>query len=707
MLFDTYTRPNKVTEVKNEDYHLRMAKALLNTLNTAQHREKSIRSMVNWCFYKGNQWIFDDDLESFFMDDTGADRMRIKMVQNIVKPIVEYHRGNVIRMDFTTKIKSAGKQAINRRETELGKLITMSEVAQQYPFVKEEINKRFPVGKDQQETERIFYSKYSDKYEETMNLFCDCISDEIKIEDIKNDLAIHFALDGMGIVKRDIINSKIKYSVISPVRHFFDSNAKKPDLSDAQFMGDWDYYSPMTLFESYQHLDLETKLAIEDASINNYRPGLHGYYNLANNGMSLPVYKVYWVDGEYQTYACVKDRFGYNLFTRINDGTEGGYTDKDIIEPFNDYYKKLLGTSKKKKIWVDNLRYAHIIPSEFLSNQNRPGKNNDIVLESGLYPYSDINAYGEQNITHVYKCMTWSYDKETGEVLSPVDSVIDPQRLINRVMSVTEGQINSARNSGYFYDIDASIEEDEMELQRKMNMGHPIGMKGKGNLQNSVVSYNNNIASSAPILMNVAKGIKEIADGIVGGGSALYGGGGAYRATGSVYEMQVNQGTLMQEPVYSAINRLLLQVKNDIVTIGKLVYIENERELVAKVGDEGYRVISLSKDYTNEDFRAVVERTAPKEQIIAETNQLLFTLLGNGVLDEKRFSLLFNNATMDKIASAIREYVLEKEIIVARRAELEEANKKINIAENQVTREAASMADDKELMLQLADKLKK
>jgi hypothetical protein len=707
MIFDTYIRPNKVTEIKNEDYHLRMAKALLNTLNTAQHRDMCIKSMVNWCFYKGNQWIFDDDLESFFMDDTGADRMRIKLVQNIVRPIVEYHRGNVIRMDFTTKVKSIGKQAISRRDTELGKLITMTEYSKKYPLFSEEINNRYPIGSSEGETEKIFYSKYSDKYEENMNLFCECISDEIELENIKNDLAIHFALDGIGVVKRDIVNAKIKYNVVSPMRFFFDSNAKKPDLSDAQFMGDWDFYSPMTLFESYQHLDLETKLAIEDASINNYRPGLHGYANYANNGMSLPVYKVYWVDGEYQTYACVSDKYGYPLFARINDGTEGGYTDKDIIEPFNDYYKKLLGTSKKKKIWVDNLRYAHIIPHEFLSGRNKPANNNDVVLEHGVYPYSDINAYGEQNITHVYKCMTWSYDKETGEVLSPVDSVIDPQRLINRVMSVTEGQINSARNSGYFYDVDASLEEDEMELQRKMNMGHPIGMKGKGNLQNSVVAYNNNIAASAPILMNVAKGIKEIADGIVGGGSALYGGGGAYRATGSVYEMQVNQGTLMQEPVYSAINRLLLQIKNDIVTIGKLVYIENERELVAKVGDEGYRIISLSKEYTNEDFRAVVERTAPKEQIIAEANQLLFTLLANQVIDEKRFALLFNNATMERIASAIREVVMEKEMIVARQTQTKNANDQIAVAERQVSREAASMEDDKNLMLALTEQLKK
>ena len=46
-------RPNRLEETKNENYHLRYARWVLNGLNHPLHTEWIRKCIVNWSFYKG------------------------------------------------------------------------------------------------------------------------------------------------------------------------------------------------------------------------------------------------------------------------------------------------------------------------------------------------------------------------------------------------------------------------------------------------------------------------------------------------------------------------------------------------------------------------------------------------------------------------------------------------------------------------------
>jgi len=64
-------RPNKLTSKKDKHYHREYAKFCLSSMSNYIYRRFINRCLINWSFYKGQdgQWIFDEDIEAFFLDE--------------------------------------------------------------------------------------------------------------------------------------------------------------------------------------------------------------------------------------------------------------------------------------------------------------------------------------------------------------------------------------------------------------------------------------------------------------------------------------------------------------------------------------------------------------------------------------------------------------------------------------------------------------
>jgi hypothetical protein len=97
------------------------------------------RCLINWSFYKGQdgQWIFDEDIEAFFLDESGDVRNRLKWTKNVIKPMVQQYVGNAIRLSYDAKAKCISDFVINKREEELGRLKSLQKVADALPFFKD------------------------------------------------------------------------------------------------------------------------------------------------------------------------------------------------------------------------------------------------------------------------------------------------------------------------------------------------------------------------------------------------------------------------------------------------------------------------------------------------------------------------------------------------------------------------------------------
>lgn len=669
-------RPSVLDKNKDDQYHLKFARYCVGQANNSFQNDFIDKLDRNKRFYKGEQWQGDEDLEGFFKDDTGQERNRIKMTLNQIRPMVEQFRGNAIRMGISFRVKSISPQAINRREEKLAESLFYSKIANEpgNPFA-EQLKKEKAIGDSEAETTAIFDNLYQDAVVRKMNYLLKFISDRNKMDEKKVSLAENLALGGIGILKNYEYSGHQEFKVVQAENFFFDRAAKEYDLTDSDFMGEVLYLSSSEIFEMYPDLTEDQKQAVENyakhfkqSNVDSFGTGTSGQKALqyASSG-KIPIFVTHWRDGEYYEYGYVKDEYGYNYLAKINYTYEGEqsprYTDKDLIKDDSERSKRILKGKLKRRLFVDTLRTCHFIPSEIMASSSSMSSDKiaDIVLEYGLAPYQETETLDSNSVHFPYKCYCWGY--VDGEVLSPIDDAINPQRFINRILSVAENQINNAGGSGFAYDKSAvDPNGGESEIMRNINQSKPVGFNAKGRgIQNIVTHYDNSIKQGTMVMFNIIEATKAYMQDVTGVNEALKG-----ESTGSdqlvgVTQLMIQRGSLMQEPFYNAIANILGQAHQAMATVGKRIYADNERNLAIATGDEGLQIIKITKEMKLEDFRCFVKRENSDEMLVNAGNQMLLQFLQLGIIDQKRFANLFGRSTPDEIATAVRENAKEKE----------------------------------------------
>lgn len=651
-------RPNRLTAKKDKVYHRDYAKWCLSAMSNFLYRKYINKCLVNWSFYKGgdNQWIFDEDIEAFFLDESGDVRNRLKWTKNVIKPMVQQYVGNAIRLSYDAKAKCISDYVINKREEDKKKLVALQNVAETWPFFKDIIKDHFPIQDTEFETAEYFDNTFVQDYEATINNLISFIAEEVNIDELKVQITRNLALSGLGIYKGYEANDNYVAEATNPLFFGWDMSARKPDLSDAEYMYEWYYMDVPSLFERYPSLTPDDRAAIENYSINKnnqIHKIINGIYTQAAG--KIPVYETYWKDVEKREYGWVMDEYGYPFYTMVND-PESKYTDKDLIEPATDKHKEEMGKKKKHTIFVDVLRYCIFIPQREIGSLE-----GDIVLEFGLAPYQERNLYDPSNVKFPYKCYTWVYDR--GEILTPLDDVIDPQRFLNRTLSVVESHLSSMRGTGTVISKSAVDDRDgEADINRNINASKPIFVDTDrvGSVQNAIGTYGTNIGAGTLQMFQVIQQVQQSIQDVTGVNEAMTGTQGGSDMLVGVIEAQIQRGSLVQEPFYWALTSILKQAYEHMATVGKAVYYDNPRRLAMMVGDKGFKDLTITEDNLMQDYRVFINRSESKEQGITNGNQLLFTLLQAGLIDQEIFANLFNRANPDLIADALRQHAKDK-----------------------------------------------
>ena len=659
MFSNNRLRPNKLQGKKDKKYHSDYAKFCLSTMDNYIYRRYVNKCLVNWYFFKGGdgQWIFDEDIESFFLDESGDVRNRLKWTKNVIKPMVQQYVGNAIRMDYSAKANCISDFVINRREEELNKLKNAEQLAQEFPELEGAVRDEYPIGDTPLETEEIFNNAFVGEYEETLNNLLNFVAEDIDLESIKVNITRNLSICGLGIYKGYEANEVYKGESINPLFFGWDMSSVKPDLSDSEYMFEWYYMDSPSILERYQNLSKKEREAIENYSRNESQNSVHKIVNNVYTipGSKIPVYEVYWKDIEKREYGWVEDSFGYPYYTMIND-PESEYTDKDLIKPPTDSHQERMGDKKKETIYVDVMRFCIIIPQEEIGNGS-----GDIILDYGMMPYQEKELYDPANVKFPYKCYTWVYDR--GEILTPLDDVIDPQRFLNRTISVVESQMSNMRGSGTVISKSAVDDRDaESDVVRNINSSKPIFVDTDrvGSVQNAIGTYGTNIGPGTLQMFQVIQSVQQSIQDVTGVNEAMTGTQGGGDVLVGVIEAQIQRGSLVQEPFYWALTSILKQAYQHIATVGKAVYFDNPRRLAMIVGDKGLDNITITEDNLMQDYRVFVDRSEAKGQALKAGDQLLFTLLQSGLIDPLTFSNLMGRATPEMVAKALREFQADK-----------------------------------------------
>ena len=706
------TKPNRIETSeahKGTDYHIEYARWVLGNASSSKHQYFVNKYLTNLEFYKNNQWIHREDTEAFFLDESGQDRHRIRVTKNYIQPMVEQYRGNAERMRFDMKVFNISPMAKSRRDKALARLKNYEYGAALNPGFRDYLNNNgIPVGQNQQETESKFDNVYTDEFVVAGNKLMRSVAELNDLNGYKTQLATDMACAGIGVMKPFPYGGDWMFKRVSPDQWGFDTSAQSDTLKDAEFFWEWDLMSPTTIYEQFPfRVEQKERAAIEAyvasstarSYVTNKDYDVHG---------KIPVYTAKWRDLLVDEFGYVVDEFGQRILTRINyiepNAEEPKYTMSDVlpVDQLTGYQKKVLRGNSTARLYVDNWRFVTFIPSEVASIVSE-GKYKDIVLDSGIIPYQEADLYRPTNMVPPYKVGMWSY--VNGEILAPVDVAINPQRMINRFMSVMENRLNTAGGSGTIYDKDMIGEDDEDEFQAKIQRGESAGVNARGRgVQNIVGKYDgmpyqtivafNNLVETMKTGMEDSTGVNEGLKGATDNPDQLVG----------VMQLMIQRGSIIQEPFYKALTDIYKGCYQSILTAGKKYYIDNDLDLDDYLGMEGANVIRLSKDMRPESLRVAVERSIDPQTERLYTDQELMRWLQFGLIDQPTAASLTGKATYNEAVMAMRDFQKD---LMARQRMAQQQSEVSDVAQQNANTQMATVAYGEQIRQETREDLNK
>ena len=593
---------------------------------------------------------------------------------------MEQYKGNANRLQLKAVAQAISERAKNRMTEALKKQMFMFDITLEDSAYSQLIKKKYGLGDTEEETEAIFMNTYTDKYVEKMNYLIEYIERVNRLDSYKIKLAENLSLSGMAVMYAYEANGHLKFKPLESEDFIFDNTAERYDLKDSDFMGMVDNMLPTDIYESY-NVNPENAAKIENyinnvGSIRNQTTlddnifSAYGRRNLS--GLQVPVYKIYFKDVQREKYGYVVDEYGYTHLEKIDyiypGEEEPRYTESDVVTPPESSRNRFLFKGEKiVKMYNEVLRYCHFIPSEFIAagepSEEKRKTITDIVLKYGVDEYQETTLENPSQVEFPFKAYTWGY--VDGEIVSPVDDVISPQRLINRVLSVTESNINNSGGSNTVIDEDALNPEDVKDgtVARDIKQGKPIFIRTRGKgVPNSIGHYDNTPKDGVYKMFDIIPLMRDIIQSTTGVNEPLQGGqqqGGGTQLVG-VTELLIQRGSLIQEPFYKALEEIFIQMYQCMITMGKRIYVENERVLSTATGDDGVAVFKLSRDMLNEDLRVFIKRENSEEMLKSQANQTLLTFLEMGLIDEKTFANLYNRSTPTEVVNGLRQHTAAK-----------------------------------------------
>jgi hypothetical protein len=698
------TKPNRI-ETKNKDtdkqYHLDYAKYCNNASYTTSHAEWLEKIKINKLFYQNKQWENSEDLQAFLNDSSGKARNRIKMTNNLIRPMVEQYRGNAIILKINAIANNISPGSISRKDQLREEKLFKTEVANEFPVIGERMRASDKtIGGSLSETDGIFENLYVDPYVEQINALLRFVKNlnEFPAKQVK--VAQNLALSGLVAMEGHEHGGHLRWNMIESEDFIYDKDSREFDMSDASFMG---YKTPMDvsyIAEKYQ-LSKEDLEAIENyvslSQVSRMESDTSDSRTFTSN--RLLVYSIFWKDTDQYEFAYVRDEFGQPYLTRVNfiyPGEETPrYTDADIIDyPRSVKNNKIFKKSNKAKLYVDYIRFCRFIPSSSIATSTSPDKSSDIVLEYGSLDYQEVDLLDFSNCKFPIKVQTWGF--VDGEVFSPVDDAINPQRFINRVLSVTEQLINSSGGTNVVIDEDSIDPNSKDSIYYDIKEGNPITVRTKGKgVPNTVGYYDNTPKQGTYGMFGIIPIIKQMMQDVSGINEGLKG-----ESTGSdqlvgVTQLMIQRGSLMQEPFYEAIARLFMQMYQYTASVGKSIYIDNEIQLVNIVGEKGAEIVKLSKELKNEDFNIFIERENDDSVLKSQANQLLAVLREQGLIDDTIFANLFNRSTPNDVSRAMRNFAKLK---------IESKRQEAKLMEEQAMQEQMVMGQQQQQQVDLQNK---
>jgi len=669
----TFTRPNRITGIngkKDKEYDYQWAQYILGRVFDWRLNFFRYKTEVNWQFVIANsqmkwQWMFEEDVDTFLNDDSGQPTGRVRWQDNIMAPVLRQYVGNAIRTSFEYRATPLSESIKSQRDMKMNEMMALSALAQEMGGqFKQILQEELPIGEGPEDAQRLFDGYYFDSLTRDVNNLIKVVVDRNDINGkLKKWLTKQLAVSGLCVAFNKEHFGHQVFEGLQSRDFFWDISAIRDDLSDSMYMGHISFLDPTYIYERYPDLSDADREEIEKMSnFQNYGDEFMNTVWMSDNTGRVKVYYTFWRDIEEYDFGVVIDEFGQEIFVKI-DGEI--YKDSDLVKPTTEKYdailnqgRKVRGNKLKRKLNVDVIRYCVFVyqtESDQFDEDQMP-----IILESGVMPYQETNSLDPSNARFPYAVQTFEY--WNGLVVSPLDPMIDPQRIINRYWSAQEHQLNRATPPVTL--IDRGIiddEEGEEGLRRNIRNGDPVLVNGRFSLNNAVAQLSGTRLDGFQYLSGAISQVKSAALAITGVNEQMLGTGSLELVRNT--QAMINRGTLIQEDFYFSLADCMRQIYQSIASRGRKIYADSPHTLINAVGDEGAERIEFTKEDNLADFRITVQRSESEQDLINQGNMIAMQLLQMGMLDQDTLSKILNLATPAEVYSASRKFLkMQQEI---------------------------------------------
>lgn len=679
------TRPNMVQPLskKDEKYDSTMLRSFISTMNTQVIQNMHLKSIVAEKFYNDQQ-LTQEDIDTWLLDETKNTRNRVMFGFNMIKPVVEQYRGTTIQTAFNATVQAVTKGVMTRRMNNMAHAQLMHMAAESSPDMKRSVSQYYPIGSTAMET--MENAKADDQIERAFNRLLRSAAAQCQMGRFSGEDAFRFAFCGVLPEIARAGGSYIRFDKIHPREFFWDTSAKLPDLSDASFMGCCPMMSMPQIAELYGIDRQELKFideSIRQYAFNGLVSAYLGPYS-AMNQTKIRVWEGVWIDECHAEMGYVMQN-GVPTLVRIGDYGEKEvsgrpkYTHNELIDPPEGAAADKFGDRKTMWRTVEHVRTCTMIPVEYLCGKSpdrdmqrayEDGKIGDLVLHHGVYPLQEYNPYDPKVAVSPIKAITYAI--ADGEIVSPVQAIIDPNRFVNRILGSIEGQANASGGKSPLVDMDL-VDMTQEELQKALKTSDTIRLRAGGRgAANAVGAFDNNMGTGAYALLQIVQSVQDMMRTVTGVHSPMVGEGMKDQGKG-VTEMLIQRGSISQESFHEAYADLQWQKYQFLATAGKEFYLQRPDVIMDMVSDEDLIWLFATRDMAIERFGVQVLRDSPDRARRAQANDWLNFMLERQIISAELYAELYNNSYPEDVSVAIRQYT--KELAAAQKKAQQDAAK--------------------------------
>lgn len=677
-------RPNQAVSKSKKDmeYHARHGRWAIGTANAHMINRLHEKMAVAERAYN-DKVVTPGDIDTFMKDENNNVRNRTMFNFNVMRMLVEQYRGTLIQMQFNATAKPVTKLTALRKQAAMGRHMLMHRMADMGgDEIKRAIKTRYPIGDDAPESLAKFNQHFKDKHHDGINHILQRIHALDGNQQFAGDDGMRFCFSGVLVSKLAIEGSFPRDIRIHPRNFFWDTRAENVDFSDADFLGVHTLRGLSELAEIY---------ALSQGEIKDLDEMLRTYSTMGWRGMlgdtqgvgsALRVHSVYWKDIAWAEFGYVNGPGGVPTLVRVSEddlGRDPMARRNDLIKPpDNPENRELFGDQLAVSRSYQFTRFAEMIPWEYLVGagnafDNKPPEGcGDLVLDYGGYELQEYNPFDPRQSRLPIKAQAFAI--ADGEIITPIQAAIDPQRYLLRVLSAVENQMNNGGGKGSVVDLDLlDPNTKQADVRRRKKTGDTIFVRAGGRgVQQAIGQYDDTPGQGTYAMLQSVGIVEQLVRTTMGSPEPMTGGQPVKGQGNRTTELVMQRGAVMQEPFYDSYSNWLLQKYRFHATASKQWLCSHPDVLFDFVSDDEYAALMMTDDSELERYDVEITRDAPWEAKADQANAFLDAIMQSGLIPPALYFKL-KDTDMDTVRRELQSYHEQLEQAQAENAKQQQA----------------------------------